>query len=186
MPGAGAPNPLCRDFTPRVQDATPENAYTLGAVIKYGNFRLLDLSDLVWNQEKDLMCPRNLLGTFDVYHTSRHGTDFAGSPALVHAIHPRIAIMNNGAMKGGTKGTFEIVRSSPGIEDFWQLHYSQTDGKDLNSPEQFIATMESTPGHPGHYLKLSARTDGSFTVTNERTGYTKEYPATRSATPASR
>ena len=32
MPGAGAPNPLCRDFTPRVQDATPENAYTLGAV----------------------------------------------------------------------------------------------------------------------------------------------------------
>jgi len=31
-----------------------------------------------------------------------------------------------------------------------------------------------------------ARTDGSFTVTNERTGYTKEYPATRSATPASR
>jgi competence protein ComEC len=186
MPGAGAPNPLCRDFKPRVQDATPENAYTLGAVIKYGNFRLLDLSDLVWNQEKELVCPRNLLGTFDVYHTSRHGTDFAGSPALVHAVHPRVAIMNNGAMKGGTKSTFEIVRSSPGIEDFWQLHYSMTDGKDMNSPEQFIATMESTPGHAGHYLKLSARMDGSFTVTNERTGYTKEYPAARNATPASR
>ena len=89
------------------------------------------------------MCPRNLLGTFDVYHTSRHGTDWAGSPALVHAVHPRIAIMNNGAMKGGTKGTFEIVRSAPGIEDFWQLHYSMTDGKDLNSPEQFIATKPS-------------------------------------------
>src|SRR5712691_2299439 len=26
MPGAGAPNPLCREFVPRVQDATPENA----------------------------------------------------------------------------------------------------------------------------------------------------------------
>ena len=61
--------------------------------------------------------PRNLLGTFDVYHTSRHGTDWAGSPALVHAVHPRIAIMNNGAMKGGTKGTFEIVRSAPGVRD---------------------------------------------------------------------
>jgi len=186
MPGAGAANPLCKDFTPRVQDATPENAYALGAVIKYGSFRLLDLSDVIWNQEKELVCPRNLLGTVDVYHTSRHGTDFAGSAALVHAIRPRIAIMNNGANKGGTKGTFEIVRSSPGIEDFWQLHSSMTDGKDMNSPEQFIATLESQPGHAGHYLKLSARTDGSFTVTNERTGYTKEYSTSRNATPSSR
>jgi len=107
-----------------------------------------------------------------------------GSPQLVHAVHPRIAIMNNGAMKGGTKSTFEIVRSSPGIEDFWQLHYSLTDGKDMNSPDQFIATVESQPGHMGHYLKLSARKDGSFTVLNERTGFTKEYPAVRSAAPA--
>jgi len=184
MPGAGAPNPLCSQWKPRVQDATPENAYAIGAVIKYGNFRMLDLSDVIWNQEKELVCPRNLLGTVDVYHTSRHGTDFAGSPQLVHAVHPRIAIMNNGAMKGGTKSTFEIVRSSPGIEDFWQLHYSLTDGKDMNSPDQFIATVESQPGHMGHYLKLSARKDGSFTVLNERTGFTKEYPAVRSAAPA--
>jgi hypothetical protein len=97
-----------------------------------------------------------------------------------------MAIMNNGAMKGGTKGTFEIVRSSPGIEDVWQLHSSMTDGKEMNSPDQFIATVESQPGHTGHYLKLSARTDGSFSVTNERTGFTKEYPAARTATPSSR
>jgi beta-lactamase superfamily II metal-dependent hydrolase len=186
MPGAGAPNPLCRDFVPRVQDATPENAFTLGAMIKYGSFRMLDLSDLVWNAEKALVCPRNLLGTVDVYHTSRHGTDFAGSPALVHAVRPRIAIMNNGAMKGGTKGTFDIVRSSPGFEDFWQLHFSEVVDKEVNSPDQFIATVESAPGHKGHYLKLSARTDGSFTVTNERTGYMKEYSATRNAAAASR
>ena len=184
MPGAGAPNPLCSQWKPRLQDATPENAYAIGAVIRYGNFRLLDLSDVVWNQERELVCPRNLLGTFDVYHTSRHGTDWAGSPQLVHAVHPRIAIMNNGPMKGGTKGTFEIVRSSPGIEDFWQLHYSLTDGKDMNSPDQFIATVESQPGHTGHYLKLSARKDGSFSVTNERTGFTKEYPAVHAAAPA--
>jgi len=94
--------------------------------------------------------------------------------------------MNNGAMKGGTKGTFEIVRSSPGLEDFWQLHYSQTDGKALNSPDQFIATVDSAPGHKGYYLKLSARMDGSFSMTNERTGFMKEYPATRNAVPASR
>ena len=94
--------------------------------------------------------------------------------------------MNNGAMKGGTKGTFEIVRSVPGFEDFWQLHYSEPVGKDVNSPEQFIATVESGPGHVGHYLKLSARQDGSFTITNERNGFTKEYPAARPGSPSSR
>jgi hypothetical protein len=29
------------------------------------------------------------------------------------------------------------------------------------------------------YIKLSARTDGSFAITNERNGFTKEYPAAR-------
>src|SRR5438094_7896693 len=46
MPGAGTPNPQCRQSVPRVQDATPENYYAMGVVIKYGNFRMLDLSDL--------------------------------------------------------------------------------------------------------------------------------------------
>jgi competence protein ComEC len=177
VPGAGAMNPLCRDFVPRVQDATPENAEAIGAVIKYGDFRLLDLSDLIWNKEKELVCPNNLLGIVDVYHTSRHGTDWAGNPVMVHAIRPRVAVMNNGARKGGTKSTFQIVRSSPGLLDFWQLHYSDDVSKDTNSPEEFIANLEGTPGHPGHYIRLSAKTDGGFTITNERNGFTKEYPA---------
>ena len=179
MPGAGAPNPLCRDFVPRVQDATPENAEAIGAVIRYGNFRLLDLSDLIWNMEKELVCPNNLLGTVDVYHTSRHGTDWAGNPVMVHAVRPRVAVMNNGARKGGTRSTFQIVRSSPGLLDFWQLHYSEDVGKDTNSPEEFIANLDAAPGHPGHYFKLSAKTDGAFTITNERNAFTKEYPAPR-------
>ena len=179
IPGAGEPNPLCRDFVPRVQDATPENAEALGAVIKYGNFRLLDLSDLIWNMEKELVCPNNLLGTVDVYDTSRHGTDWAGSPVMVHAVRPRVAVMNNGARKGGTLNTFQIVRGSPGFLDFWQLHYSEDVSRATNSPEEFIANLEGTPGHPGHYIKLSARTDGSFTITNERNGFTKAYPATK-------
>ena len=184
MPGAGAPNPLCRDFVPRVQDATPENAEALGAVVKYGNFTLLDLSDLIWNMEKELVCPNNLLGTVDVYHTSRHGTDWAGNPVMIHAVRPRVAVMNNAARKGGSKGTFQIVRSSPGLLDFWQLHYSEDVGKDTNSPEDFIANLDATPGHQGHYIKLSARTDGSFTVTNERNGFIKEYPAVKVARPS--
>ena len=177
LPGAGAPNPLCRDSVPRVQDATPENAEAVGALVRYGSFRLLDLSDLIWNMEKELVCPNNLLGTVDVYHTSRHGTDWAGNPVMVHAVRPRVAVMNNGARKGGTMSTFRIVRSSPGFLDFWQLHYSEDVNKETNSAAEFIANLDGAPGHPGHYIKLSARTDGSFTITNERNGFTREYPA---------
>ena len=182
MPGAGTPNPLCRDFVPRVQDATPENAEAIGAVVKYGSFRIVDLSDLIWNMEKDLVCPNNLLGTADVYFTSRHGTDWAGTPVMVHAIRPRVAVMNNSPRKGGTPETFKIVKSSPGFLDFWQVHYSENVSKETNSPEQFIANMDAAPptNHPAHYIKLSARTDGSFTITNERTGFTKDYPAVKS------
>src|SRR5262249_8694459 len=61
IPGAGTPNSLCSQFAPKVQDPTPENYYAMGTVIRYGNFRMLDLSDLTWNQEKDLVCPNNLL-----------------------------------------------------------------------------------------------------------------------------
>jgi competence protein ComEC len=184
MPGAGTANSLCRQFVTKVQDATPENYYAMGTVIRYGNFRMLDLSDLTWNQEKDLVCPNNLLGTnFDVYNTTRHGTDFAGGPVLVHAARPRVAVMNNSPVKGGTPDTFKIIKSSPGLVDFWQLHYSENVGKDVNSPDQFIANMDSKPtNHPAHFIKLSARSDGSFTITNERTGFTKEYPATRTST----
>jgi beta-lactamase superfamily II metal-dependent hydrolase len=188
VPGIGTPNALCRQFVPKVQDPTPENYYAMGTVIRYGNFRMLDLSDLTWNQEKELVCPNNLLGTnFDVYNTTRHGTDFAGTPVLVHAARPRVAVMNNSPSKGGTPDTFKIVKSSPGLLDFWQLHYSQNVSKEINSPDPFIANMDSAPtNHPAHFIKLSARTDGSFTITNERTGFTKEYPAPKASTSAAR
>jgi len=42
--------------------------------------------------------------------------------------------MNNSPMKGGSPDTFRIVKSSPGLLDFWQLHYSENVGKDVNSP----------------------------------------------------
>src|SRR5690349_2645156 len=43
LPGAGLPNPLCRDAKLKEQDPTPENFESVGIVVRYGNFRLLDL-----------------------------------------------------------------------------------------------------------------------------------------------
>lgn len=177
-------NSLCANALRKAQDATPNNYESIGVIVEFGRFRYLDLADLTWNQEVDLVCPGNLLGTVGVYRTSRHGGDYSGAQALVHSVRPRIAIMNNNPTKGGTPDTFRIVKSAPGIEDFWQLHYSDNVSKEVNSAEQFIANFTGQDG--GHYIKLSARSDGSFRVTNGRNGFSKEYPAAAATVTSSR
>jgi competence protein ComEC len=174
-PGAGAPNPFCRDAKLKEQDATPENFESVGIVVRYNSFRLVDLGDLTWNQEHALACPNNLVGTMTVFHTTRHGDPHSGAPQFMHAIHARVAIMNNGERKGGSPEYWQTVHESPGLEDFWQIHRSADGGAEHNSPEQFLANINETDH--GHYIKMSVRADGSFTMTNERTGFTKDYPA---------
>ena len=138
-PGAGVPNGLCSGAKLKEQDPTPENFESIGLVVRFGSFRLLDLGDLTWNQEHELVCPANLLGTFDVFHTTRHGDPHAGAPQLVHAIRARVAVMNNGERKGGDPEYWQIVHTAPGLQDFWQIHRSAAGGSDRNSPEQFLA-----------------------------------------------
>ena len=175
LPGAGAANPLCGDFQPKDETKDRllggENKASAGTVISFGRFRMVDLGDLTWNAEHDLACPKNLVGIVDVYLTTHHGQNISGLPMLVHGLHPRVAIMNNGSKKGGHPDTFDTLHRSPGLEDLWQLHYA-LDAKEKNSPEQLIANPDETTAH---YIKISARADGSFTVTNSRTGYHKEY-----------
>ena len=184
-PGAGLPNPLCRDAKLKEQDPTPENFESVGVVVRYGSFRLLDLGDLTWNQEHALVCPNNLIGTFDVFHTTRHGDPHAGAPQLVHAIRAKVAVMNNGERKGGDPSYWQIVHDAPGLVDFWQLHRSAAGGTDHNSPEQFLANLNETDH--GHNLKMSVRADGGFSVTNERNGFGRDYPArAKSAVSSSR
>ena len=174
-PGAGAPNPLCQDARLKVPDPTPENFESLGLVVRYGRFRLLNLGDLQWNQEHRLACPNNLLGTFDVFHTTRHGDPNSGAPQLVHAIRARAAVMNNGERKGGAPEYWQSVRDAPGLEDLWQLHRSAAGGADHNSSDQFLANVNESDH--GHHLHMSVRADGGFTMTNSRAGFSKDYAA---------
>jgi len=174
-PGAGAPNPLCRDAKLKEQDPTPENFESVGIVVRYSSFRMVDLGDLTWNQEHALACPNNLVGTMTVFHTTRHGDPHSGALQFAHAIHARVAVMNNGERKGGSPEYWQTVHEMPGLEDFWQIHRSAAGGAEHNSPEQFLANLNEIDH--GHYLKMSVRTDGSFTITNQRNGFTKEYAA---------
>ncbi len=188
LAGAGVANPLCANFVPKDETLDPlvggENKQSVGVVISLGKFRLGDYGDLTWNKEHDLACPNNLIGALDVYVVSHHGQDISSLPMLVHAEHPRVAIMDNGAKKGGAVATFETLKTSPGLEDLWQLHYA-VDAGDHNMPEKFIANLgtggTAATGVPDegavNYIQLTARPDGSFTVKNSRGGYHKDYAA---------
>jgi len=170
--GAGEPNPLCASTKPRAVDPS-ENAQSIGMLITFGKFRMIDLGDLTWNKELDFVCPYNKLGTVDVYLSTHHGLDQSNAPAIVHALKPRVAITNNGATKGGSPEALQTIRTSPGIEDVWQLHYAQNAGKENNAPEPFIVNVDEDASVS--WIKLSADSDGTFTVTNSRNGKTKAY-----------
>jgi hypothetical protein len=148
--------------------------------ITFGAFRFLDIGDLTQDLEFDMACPVNRLGTVDLYLTTHHGAPASGAEVLVHALRPRVAIMNNGARKGGDPVHIRTVRSAPGLEDLWMLHYAVAAGDD-NVAAPFIANVEESTDpavhDKGYGIKVSANADGSFTVTNERTGTTKAYPA---------
>jgi beta-lactamase superfamily II metal-dependent hydrolase len=173
LPGAGQANPLCAADRLKAPDAT-ENARSVGTMITFGSFRALDMGDLTWNKEHELMCPNNKVGTVDLYIVSHHGSDLSGSPAFVQGIHPRVAIMDNGARKGGSPSVWQTIHGSPGLEDIWQLHYAVAGGKDNNTPDTFIANTDEA-GDQGNWIHVSVHPDGSFTVNNTRNKYSKTY-----------
>jgi competence protein ComEC len=202
LPGGGQSNSYCAAHKPK--DADPsENAQSVGTHFTFGRFKAVHLGDLTWNKEYDLACPSNRLGTVDLFIVTHHGQPVSNAPVLVHAMAPRVAIMNNGTRKGGQPDAMNVLFSSPGLEDLWQIHFSQLSGQEYTVPGLFIANgvdeqpaampiaavaapapgpgAPAPPAHngPAFWIKVSAKQDGSFTVTNARNGFTKTYAAKR-------
>jgi len=209
LAAAGQPNPHCGAYKPQDVDTT-ENAQSVGSVVTLGRFKAVHLGDLTWNKEFDLMCPVNRIGTADVFFVSHHGQPVSNAEVLVHALQSRVAIMNNGTRKGGQPAAMRILHSAPGLEDLWQIHFSTLSGQEHTAPGLFIAnTVDDqsdtmpiaaiappqpgpgaapAPVHngPAHWIKVSAQSDGSFTVTNARNGFSKMYQADASGDPRRR
>lgn len=195
--GAGRPNPYCPEYQPGQNNA--EDPQSVGIHVTYGKFRTIHLGDLTKNKEFGLMCPNNRIGTVDLLLGLHHGQASSNSPVLVYALHPRVAIMNDGTRKGGEPEVMRTVHSSPGLEDLWQLHFSLLSGQEYTVPGMFIANTTDEqgaampiapvpapppgpgapppPAHNGkaYWIKVSARPDGSFTVTNTRNDFSKTY-----------
>lgn len=172
---AGEDNTDCAKAEPYPADQT-ENARSLGTIFTFGKLRILDLGDLTKDKEMDLVCPRNKLGKVDIYIVSHHGWYQSGRAAMVNAIAPRVAIMDNGAKKGGSPAVWDVIEKSPRLENLWQLHFSEEGGAAHNVAEEFIANPQGS-ADAGNYLELTAWPDGHFEMFNSRTQKTKEYPA---------
>ena len=197
-PSDGTPNPYCAAFRRRA-DVVTENSQSIGLVLSFGRFRMVDLADLTANKQFELMCPANPVGPVDVLMVTHHGQPAGNTDVFVHAIEPRVAIMNNGLRKGGQPEVMTTIHTAPGLEDLWQLHASELSGQEYTVPGLFIANGSDTPQHampiaplrpaqsrgsalPAHngrayWIKLSAYGDGSFAVTNARNGFSKTYRA---------
>ena len=199
LPGAGAPNPYCASFKPG--DKNDEDMMSVGVIVTFGKFRTIHLGDLTKNKEFELMCPNNRIGTVDLFLGLHHGQDSSNSEVMIHATRPRVAIMNDGTRKGGQPEVMKVLHSSPGLEDLWQIHFSQLSGQEYTVPGMFIANLldeplaampvspiappppgSSAPPAPAHngpayWIKVTAQMDGTFTVTNARNGFAKTYVA---------
>lgn len=200
LPGAGKANPECANFKP--VDNNAEDPMSVASYITFGKFRTAHLGDLTRNMEFKLMCPNTILPPVDLFLGLHHGQDSSNSPVMDHALRPRVGIMNNGTRKGGEPYTMMSIHSAPGFEDLWQMHFSLLSGQEYTEPGMFIANLlddpsavmpvapmptpapgavgiQPAPVHNGkaYWIKVSAQTDGTFTVTNQRNGFSKTYAA---------
>jgi beta-lactamase superfamily II metal-dependent hydrolase len=148
-----------------------ENPRSTGFLLQFGKFRFLDVGDLTGEPLFSLACPSDRIGRVDVYLVAHHGGADAADPAMFGAVRPRVAILNNGAVKGGSAETLKTLHALPGTET-WQLHRSEVGGAENFADERIANLSEAT----SNWIMIRAREDGSFAVTNHRTGATTRYP----------
>src|SRR3569833_1169335 len=138
LPGAGEDNPACAGMEGMANNGGEENARSTASVISYGKAKIAVFGDLPWDREKDLFCPTDKVGKADVYLATHHGTALSGSPAAVNAMAPIVAIVGNSARKGADAERMKTIKSSPRIQDVWQLH-TTTVSSEANVPVEMIA-----------------------------------------------
>jgi competence protein ComEC len=192
LPGAVVPSPGCFMTPERIENEV-EDGQSVGLLISFGKFRFIDLGDLTWNISYRLFCPENKIGPVDLYMMTHHGLSIdreaqgaelwsasSCAPAEVYGLHPRVAVLSAGEDYVGRLSTpeaWQTTRSSPGLEDIWELHYQAQGGPQNNSEEKFIACDNVNDCRGGTWIRVSAEQDGAFTVTNRRNGFSKRYEA---------
>jgi L-ascorbate metabolism protein UlaG (beta-lactamase superfamily) len=174
LAGGGETVAACARAEDQPEDGT-ENYRSVGLMFELGAFRFLAPGDLSGNTLTRIVCPINRLGPVSAYLIAHHGDYDSNVAAVYEALRPRVAVLNNGPTKGGSPDAFRTLHALPDLENLWQLHASRVAP---NAADDFVANFDNTTD--GHWIRLSAQEDGSFTVTNGRNGFTKTYPRPQS------
>ena len=164
--GGGKPNAACAEATPKPEDKS-DNARSVGFKLSYGAFDFLDMGDLTWNIEKNLVCPANPIGNIDLYQVTHHGMDTSNNPILLKSINPTVAIMNNGPKKGGSANTVKWLRELPSLQALYQVHRNIATSDEQNTAPEYIANIEEKSSEMIWVSVDAAKKN--FTVTNGRT-----------------
>ena len=172
---AGAPQikPCGTDFKPIAEDTT-DNANSVGFLLTFGGFQFFDGGDLTWNVENKLVCPKNLIGTVDVFQVDHHGAANSNNPTLVRALQPRVAVVDNGPRKGGEASTFATLKSVPELESIYQLHRNVKTNAADNTLSAYVANDEEAC--QGEYIKVSVSPNArTYTVSIPGKKIAREY-----------
>ncbi|HEU5116407.1 MAG TPA: MBL fold metallo-hydrolase [Isosphaeraceae bacterium] len=171
--GPDAPNPLCETEIKDKAEDTSDNARSLAFLFSFGPFAFLDCGDLTWNVEKQLVCPKNLIGQVDLYQVTHHGLDASNHPTLVRSIEPVVTIMNNGPKKGGKPAVVALLKQIPSIEAAYQVHKNADTSADENTSADLIANRNP---EGGNFFHVHVAPDGkTFSVQVGTAGEAKEF-----------
>ncbi len=169
LPGGGRRNQACTTGGVPPQEPT-ENPMSTAVVVTFGEFRFMNPGDLTGPALYALSCPTDLIGPLSVYLVAHHGGADGSDISLFAASKPLVAVFGNGQRKGAQPATFRTLEAVGDI-DAWQLHRTVYEDA-INAPDAHIANLDTSTTA---WIKISASRDGSFSVTNGRTGETKFY-----------
>lgn len=168
----------CTNFEAPEFKPNDENDNAIGVVVTYGKARVMSMADTTLPVEKRLLCPTNRVGPLDLLVVSHHGALLSTSAQLLDATRPRVALMGNGATKGGDKRVFDVLVNAPSRPEVWQLH-SATRNPEMDAPAERISNLLGGAPDQGFALKAQITRDGDIHIENPRNGFARDYPAPR-------
>jgi competence protein ComEC len=156
----------CDDGNEAKPEDKSDNARSVVMLLTFGRFDFFAGGDLTWNIEHKLTCPKKLVPAVDVFLANHHGLDDSNNPALVSALAPEVAIVNNGARKGAEPRTIALLMKETGDVGVFQLHKNVREGAVNTDAARIANELEQCAGERLH---LRVDPDGEH--------YTVEVPA---------